>query len=52
MALLDQDEPSAINERSSDLGMIYVSQAENLPNTETKKSLADDPWQDLLGDEV
>ncbi len=43
MALLEQ--------QSSESGTINVSQAEKPLNEEAKKSLSDDPWQDLLGDE-
>jgi transcriptional regulator with XRE-family HTH domain len=51
MALLEQDEPSAINRQSSEPGTMYVSQAKKPSNEDTKKSLSDDPWRDLLGDE-
>src|SRR5690606_19142172 len=43
MALLEQE--------SSEPGTIHVSQAKKPSKEEAKKSLSDDPWQDLLGDE-
>ncbi len=51
MALLEQAEPSASSRQSSELGTMHVSQAKKPSNEDTKKSLSDDPWQDLLGDE-
>ncbi|WP_343840729.1 helix-turn-helix transcriptional regulator [Bowmanella denitrificans] len=43
MALLEQE--------SSDSDRMHVSQAKKTSNEDAKKSLSDDPWQDLLGDE-
>lgn len=43
MALLEQE--------SSEPGTMHASKAKKPSNEETKKSLSDDPWQDLLGDE-
>jgi transcriptional regulator with XRE-family HTH domain len=43
MALLEQE--------GSEQGAMHVSQAKKPSNEEAKKSLSDDPWQDLLGDE-
>ena len=43
MALLEQ--------KSSEAVMMHVSQVKRTSNEGTKKSLSDDPWQDLLGDE-
>lgn len=41
MALLEQDR--------SEPDKMYVSQAKNPSNEETKIKISDDPWQDLLG---
>ncbi|WP_198043514.1 helix-turn-helix transcriptional regulator [Ketobacter nezhaii] len=43
MALLEQE--------SSEPGKAHVSQAKKNAKEDAKKSLSDDPWQDLLGDE-
>lgn len=43
IALLEQE--------SSELGKEHMSQAKKTANEEVKKSLSDDPWQDLLGDD-
>lgn len=43
MALLEQ--------KSSEAVTMHVSQVKRTSNEDTKKSLSDDPWQDLLGDE-
>ncbi|WP_235017357.1 hypothetical protein [Nitrincola tapanii] len=43
MALLEQ--------KSSASGTMHASQMKKPSNEDTKKSLSDDPWQDLLGDE-
>lgn len=43
IALLEQE--------SSELGKEHISQAQNTAKEEAKKSLSDDPWQDLLGDD-
>ncbi len=43
MALLEQ--------KSSEAVTMHVSQVKRIANEDTKKSLSDDPWQDLLGDE-
>lgn len=43
MALLEQ--------KSSEPGTMDVSQAKKPSNEDKKKSLSDDPWQGLLGDE-
>ena len=44
MALLEQE--------SSEPGKANVSQAKKTAREDAKKSLSDDPWQDLLGDEL
>lgn len=44
MALLEQE--------SSKLGKANVSQAKKTAREDAKKSLSDDPWQGLLGDEL
>lgn len=51
MALLEQDEPSASTKQSSEPDKAHVSQAKKTAKEDVKKSLSDDPWQDLLGDE-
>ena len=51
MALLEQEEPSATSKQSNEPGKAHVSQAKKPSNEDKKKSLSDDPWQDLLGDE-
>jgi len=51
MALLEQDEPSASAKQSFELGKAHVSQVKKTAREDAKKSLSDDPWQDLLGDE-
>lgn len=43
MALLEQE--------SSEPGTAHVSQAKKPAKEDAEKSLSDDPWQDLLGDE-
>ena len=43
IALLEQE--------SSELGKEHMSQAKKTAKEEVKKSLSDDPWQDLLGDD-
>ena len=43
MALLEQE--------SSEPGKAHVSQAKKTAREDAKKSLSDDPWQDLLGDD-
>lgn len=43
MALLEQE--------SAEPSTMHVSQAKKPSHEETNKSLSDDPWQDLLGDE-
>lgn len=42
-ALLEQKSPKP--------GTMHVSQEKKPSNEDQKKSLSDDPWQDLLGDE-
>lgn len=51
MALLEQDEPSATRKQSTEPGKEHLSQVKKPTGEEAKKSLSDDPWQDLLGDE-
>ena len=43
MALLEQE--------GSEPGKAHVSQTKKTASEDAKKSLSDDPWQDLLGDE-
>ena len=43
MALLEQE--------ISEQGKAHMSQAKETARADAKKSLSDDPWQDLLGDE-
>ncbi|MBE0436768.1 MAG: helix-turn-helix transcriptional regulator [Methylomicrobium sp.] len=43
IALLEQE--------SSELGKEHMSQSKKTAKEEVKKSLSDDPWQDLLGDD-
>ncbi|WP_404355589.1 helix-turn-helix domain-containing protein [Methylotuvimicrobium sp. KM1] len=40
-----------LEQESSELGKEHISQAKNTAKEEAKKSLSDDPWQDLLGDD-
>ncbi len=51
MALLEQGEPSASAKQSFEPDKAHVSQAKKTAKEDVKKSLSDDPWQDLLGDE-
>ena len=44
MALLEQE--------GSELGKAHVSQAKKTAKEDVNKSLSDDPWQGLLGDEL
>ncbi|WP_305857286.1 helix-turn-helix transcriptional regulator [Balneatrix alpica] len=44
MALLEQE--------SAEPGTLPMSQAQKTAKEEPKKSLVDDPWQDLLGDDT
>lgn len=50
MALLEQED-TVVESHVAEAGMAYVPKAENAIKEEAKKSLADDPWQGLLGDD-
>lgn len=40
-----------LNQEGSELGAVHASKAKTPSTDGAKKSLVDDPWQDLLGDE-
>lgn len=52
MALLEQEELSTINEPPFEPNKGRMSSAKKAVKEDARKSLSDDPWQDLLGDET